>query len=157
MACARRFGWIGTEDLLSRMEATLATMHKLDRHHGHFLNWYDTQTLAPLLPMYLSTVDSGNLCGHLLAVSQSCRELAAAPYDRAALLHALKASKARLTPLLSKRSTLSQYLRDELTWLLADHRTTSTKTPAKMHKPVLETPKTHERLQPRHFGACHIL
>ena len=75
-ACARQFGWISTPELLTRMEATLTTLNQLQRHRGHFLNWYDTQTLAPLLPMYVSTVDSGNLSGHLLAVAQACLELA---------------------------------------------------------------------------------
>ena len=75
-ACARAFGWIDTQQLLARLEATLATLATLQRHRGHFLNWYDTQTRAPLLPMYVSTVDSGNLSGHLLAVAQACRELA---------------------------------------------------------------------------------
>ncbi|WP_088278463.1 GH36-type glycosyl hydrolase domain-containing protein [Ideonella sp. A 288] len=78
-ACARRFGWIGTPQLLARLEATLATLATLQRHRGHFLNWYDTRTGAPLLPMYVSTVDSGNLSGHLLAVAQACREQARAP------------------------------------------------------------------------------
>ncbi len=76
-ACARRFGWITTAELVERLHATLATLDRLQRHRGHFLNWYDTQTLAPLLPMYVSSVDSGNLCGHLLAVAQACIELAA--------------------------------------------------------------------------------
>ena len=76
-ACARRFGWIDTLDLLSRLDATLATLDRLQRHRGHFLNWYDTSTCAPLMPMYVSTVDSGNLSGHLLAVAQACLELSA--------------------------------------------------------------------------------
>jgi cyclic beta-1,2-glucan synthetase len=75
-ACAHRFGWIGTLDLVTRLEATLATLATLERHRGHFLNWYDTETGAPLLPMYVSTVDSGNLSGHLLAVAQACLALA---------------------------------------------------------------------------------
>jgi cyclic beta-1,2-glucan synthetase len=81
-ACARQFGWIDTAELITRMEATLATMSRLQRHRGHFLNWYDTQTLAPLLPMYVSTVDSGNLSGHLLAVAQACLEWARDPHHR---------------------------------------------------------------------------
>ena len=91
VACAREFGWIDCAALLARMEATLATLGRLQRHRGHFLNWYDTQTLAPLLPMYVSTVDSGNLCGHLLGVAQACRELARAPaqHESAARLCAL--------------------------------------------------------------------
>ena len=76
-ACARAFGWIDTPQLLARLEATLATLQRLQRQRGHFLNWYDTQTCAPLLPLYVSTVDSGNLSGHLLAVAGACRELAA--------------------------------------------------------------------------------
>ena len=79
VACAKAFGWIGVEDLLNRLEATLATLATLQRHRGHFLNWYDSQTGAPLLPMYVSTVDSGNLTGHLLAVAQACRALAGTP------------------------------------------------------------------------------
>jgi cyclic beta-1,2-glucan synthetase len=76
VACAHRFGWVGTPELLQRLEATLATLDRLQRHRGHFLNWYDTQTGAPLLPMYVSTVDSGNLSGHLLALAQACIEFA---------------------------------------------------------------------------------
>ena len=40
----------------------------LERHRGHFYNWYDTRTLAPLMPRYVSTVDSGNLSAHLLTL-----------------------------------------------------------------------------------------
>ncbi|MES2958370.1 MAG: glucoamylase family protein [Pseudomonadota bacterium] len=93
-ACARRFGWIDTPQLLARLEATLATLATLERHRGHFLNWYDTQSCAPLLPMYVSTVDSGNLSGHLLALAQACREAPPdGPADAATLqrLHAVAA------------------------------------------------------------------
>ncbi len=81
VACAREFGWIGTQDLLQRLEASLATLDRMQRHRGHFLNWYDTTTLAPLLPMYVSTVDSGNLSGHLLTLAQACLALADQPPD----------------------------------------------------------------------------
>ena len=76
-ACAQAFGWISPAELAQRLENTLATMQRLARHRGHFYNWYDTQTGQPLLPCYVSTVDSGNLSGHLLAVAQACRALAA--------------------------------------------------------------------------------
>ena len=124
VASARRFGWIGTQELLARLEATLATLHMLQRHRGHFLNWYDTQTLAPLLPMYVSTVDSGNLCGHLLAVAQACLELADAPFDDRAARHAITTSSQRLQPLLAARPGLAQAQRQALRWCLADHRAT---------------------------------
>ena len=109
VACAREFGWIGTQDLLSRMEATLATLDRLQRHRGHFLNWYDTQSAAPLLPMYVSTVDSGNLGGHLLAVAQACLALAHAPHDPSASQRALQASRERLAPLLVARHRLTPF------------------------------------------------
>jgi len=51
----------------------------MERHRGHFYNWYDTRDLTPLLPRYVSTVDSGNLAACLLAVKQGCLELVHAP------------------------------------------------------------------------------
>ena len=122
VACARQFGWIGTQDMLSRLNATLATLLTLERHRGHFLNWYDTQSGAPLLPTYVSTVDSGNLSGHLLALAQACLELAHAPLDGAAHLRAISRSRARMAPLLALRPQLPPQLREELRWLIADHR-----------------------------------
>src|SRR5215213_4319540 len=71
---ARDLGYIGALELVERQELTFATLAKLGRLHGHFFNWYDTRTLEPLLPQYISTVDSGNLAGHLIAVKQACIE-----------------------------------------------------------------------------------
>jgi cyclic beta-1,2-glucan synthetase len=96
VACARRFGWIGTQELIARLDATLTTLDQLPHHRGHLVNWIDTQTKAALLPMYVSTVDSGNLSGHLLAVAQACRELAGAPADASAARRTLHASSLRL-------------------------------------------------------------
>ena len=124
VACARQFGWIGTQDVLARLEATLATLARMQRHRGHFLNWYDTQTCAPLLPMYVSTVDSGNLSGHLLAVAQACLELADAPSGQAASQRALQTGRQRFAALLAQRTRLSAAQRNELRWHLADHRAT---------------------------------
>jgi cyclic beta-1,2-glucan synthetase len=76
---AHDFGWIGVLETVERLEATLQTMGKLRRVRGHFCNWYDTRDLRPLEPIYVSTVDSGNLAGHLIALSQSCRELIQRP------------------------------------------------------------------------------
>ena len=73
---ARDFGWIGTMEALERVEATLATMRQLELFRGHFLNWYGTLDLRPLEPRYVSSVDSGNLAGHLLVLGNSARELA---------------------------------------------------------------------------------
>jgi len=70
---ARDFGWAGTNDTVDRLEATLATMSGLQRFRGHFYNWYDTRDLRPLDPQYVSSVDSGNLAGHLIALANACR------------------------------------------------------------------------------------
>ncbi|HEY7546766.1 MAG TPA: hypothetical protein VID27_17875, partial [Blastocatellia bacterium] len=78
-AAARDMGYVGLLELIERLELTFATMDKLDRFHGHFLNWYDTRTLTPLVPQYISTVDSGNLAGHLLALKQGCIEMVELP------------------------------------------------------------------------------
>ena len=72
---AREFGWIGIEETVTRLENTMSTLDRLERFHGHFLNWYDTTTGEALFPRYVSSVDSGNLAGHLLAVSQGCERL----------------------------------------------------------------------------------
>ena len=62
------FGYISTAQLMERTANTLATMKTLERHRGHFYNWYDTRSLKPLPPLYLSTVDSGNLEALLLTL-----------------------------------------------------------------------------------------
>jgi len=62
------FGYISAGRLVERTANALHTMAALERHRGHFCNWYDTQSLQPLLPIYISTVDSGNLAGHLLTL-----------------------------------------------------------------------------------------
>lgn len=76
VTCARRFGWISTADLVARLQATLSTADKLPKHEGHLYNWYQTETLEILQPAYVSTVDSGNLAGHLIATSGACKSLA---------------------------------------------------------------------------------
>ncbi|MGA7105696.1 MAG: glucoamylase family protein [Candidatus Deferrimicrobiaceae bacterium] len=69
------FGYLPPGHLVERTENALRTMDALPRHRGHFYNWYDTQSLEPLLPLYVSTVDSGNLAGHLLTLRQGLLEL----------------------------------------------------------------------------------
>ncbi len=61
-------GWIGPAALVDRASDTLATLAGMQRFRGHFYNWYDTRTLDPLPPGYISTVDSGNLAGHMLVL-----------------------------------------------------------------------------------------
>ena len=65
---AHDFGYLSMGAFLERTGHTLRTLLSLERYHGHFFNWYDTQTLQPLRPQYVSTVDSGNLAGYLLTL-----------------------------------------------------------------------------------------
>ncbi len=70
-------GYITPDDLARRLSTTLDTLDALVKHEGHILNWYDTSTLKPLEPRYVSTVDSGNLAAYLWTVCQACEDLAA--------------------------------------------------------------------------------
>ncbi|HEY8937358.1 MAG TPA: glucoamylase family protein, partial [Cyclobacteriaceae bacterium] len=72
---AHDFGYITSTQLIDRIADTFSTMHKLERYKGHFYNWYNTQTLAILHPHYISTVDSGNLAGHLLTLRQGLMDM----------------------------------------------------------------------------------
>jgi cellobiose phosphorylase len=62
------FGYITAGEVMARTSRTLASVDRLQRHRGHLFNWYDTRSLEPLRPLYISTVDSGNLAGHLLTL-----------------------------------------------------------------------------------------
>jgi cyclic beta-1,2-glucan synthetase len=73
------FGYIPAGECLQRVGNTLATMEKLERYRGHFFNWYDTRTLQPLHPQYVSSVDSGNLAGSLLTLQAGLAELSNQP------------------------------------------------------------------------------
>ncbi|MCX6915694.1 MAG: cyclic beta 1-2 glucan synthetase, partial [Verrucomicrobia bacterium] len=73
------FGYLSVGQLLQRTKDALGAMQRLERYRGHFFNWYDTRTLTPLLPLYVSSVDSGNLAGHLLTLGPGLAELPAQP------------------------------------------------------------------------------
>ncbi len=64
------FGYITVPGLFDRVHATLDSLEKMARHRGHFYNWYDIDSLQPLAPRYVSTVDSGNLIGCLLVLAR---------------------------------------------------------------------------------------
>ncbi len=76
---AHDLGIIATAELVERVDSTLTTIEGLERLEGHLFNWYDTVSLAPLPPRYVSTVDSGNLAGALIALSEGLRRLAREP------------------------------------------------------------------------------
>ena len=98
---AHDFGYLTLDRLLQRTRATFDSMDRLERYRGHLFNWYDTCSLAPLHPRYVSTVDSGNLAGHLLTLRQGLlglrhytplrARLLDGLQDTAGVLHALSA------------------------------------------------------------------
>jgi cyclic beta-1,2-glucan synthetase len=75
-------GYLDSIGLSTRLSATMDTLQQLDRFRGHFLNWYDTQTLQTLNPRYVSTVDSGNLSASLIVTARACRAMEEEPVFR---------------------------------------------------------------------------
>ena len=69
------FGYLSVSRMLSRTHQTFDTLDVLPKHNGHLYNWYDTISLDPLIPKYISTVDNGNLVGHLLTYKQGLLEI----------------------------------------------------------------------------------
>ncbi len=76
---AHDFGFIGTDEMVERTETVLDALEGLERYRGHLLNWYDTRSLAPLAPAYVSTVDSGNVAAAMLTLAEGLRQAALSP------------------------------------------------------------------------------
>ncbi len=72
------FGFISKSELFTRLTETINTLDKLEKYNGHFYNWYQTDSLAPLRPAYVSTVDSGNMATSLIAIKQACIDISQA-------------------------------------------------------------------------------
>jgi cyclic beta-1,2-glucan synthetase len=104
-AAAHDLGYVGTLELVERLELSLETLQRLPKFRGHLFNWYDTRTLEPLNPQYVSTVDSGNLAGHLLALRQACVELPERPLFGAHTLAGLADTVALLGQELERAGT----------------------------------------------------
>ncbi len=86
---AHDLGFISAADMTERLEHTFTTLASLPRYRGHFYNWYNLNDLRVLEPPYISTVDSGNVAGHLIALRQACLQLAEQQQEIGARLHAL--------------------------------------------------------------------
>ena len=76
---ATDLGYLNTDDFLDRCSQTFKTLNRLERYEGHLLNWFDTRTLQPLMPRYVSTVDSGNLLACLWVFERGCEDQLHAP------------------------------------------------------------------------------
>jgi cyclic beta-1,2-glucan synthetase len=84
------FGFIGPSELSLRLTRAFESISRLPHYQGHLFNWYDTRNLHALLPRYVSTVDSGNLAGCLLALKQGCLDVTKAPVVRVEFWDGLK-------------------------------------------------------------------
>ncbi|HEX4044133.1 MAG TPA: glucoamylase family protein, partial [Gammaproteobacteria bacterium] len=124
------FGYINGNQLLERVANTIETMTHLEKYRGHFYNWYDTQTLAPLHPRYVSTVDGGNLAGHLLTLRQGLLALADDALLRVAYLDGLEDT---LHVLAETLSIPLPPLFNTFQQLLQDIRSTFTNWPAALN------------------------
>jgi cyclic beta-1,2-glucan synthetase len=86
---AAEFGYLTISEFVEQTESTLQTMSRMERHFGHFLNWYETGSLKPLEPRFVSSVDSGNLAASLWALKQGCIELLSQPLLRQSALEGI--------------------------------------------------------------------
>ena len=87
---ARDFGYIGIVEMIEMLSNTFSTIEKLDMWHGHLLNWYDTRTLKPLRPRFISTVDSGNFISYLITLEQGLKKYLHAPLTDKSFVWGLK-------------------------------------------------------------------
>ncbi len=86
------FGYIGPSELTLRLRLAFDSINRMTHYQGHLFNWYDTRNLQPLPPRYVSTVDSGNFAGCLLALKQGCKDVSEAPVVRAEVWEGLRDS-----------------------------------------------------------------
>jgi cyclic beta-1,2-glucan synthetase len=160
---ARDFGYLSVSGLLERTELTLTTMQRMDRHRNHFYNWYDTRTLQPLVPLYVSSVDSGNLAGHLLTLGAGLRELASATiydhqimaglHDTASIVASMVGDSPSLTALIHDLANPPPGMRAACALLervIAEARLLGT-DPAAQHEPAANWVKTWQ-----HNGIAHL-
>ncbi len=89
---ARDFGYIGTNTMIETIDHIIHTMEKLEKWNGHLLNWYNTKTLRPLQPIYISTVDSGNLVSYLITLEQGLLEYLKRPLVEDVFIEGLRDS-----------------------------------------------------------------
>jgi cyclic beta-1,2-glucan synthetase len=95
-------GYLDQFGLATRLDNTIETLESLECFRGHFLNWYDTQTLNPLTPRYISTVDSGNLAASLIIITQACKSMPENPIFRWDLWQGYLDTLSNLTEILKK-------------------------------------------------------
>jgi cyclic beta-1,2-glucan synthetase len=82
-------GWSTLSEFVTDVEKTRETMERMPKSDGNFYNWYDTQTLEAVPPLFISTVDNGNLVCCLWTLKQACLEATRQPLFRNALIEGI--------------------------------------------------------------------
>ncbi|MBK9103872.1 MAG: hypothetical protein IPL92_04740 [Saprospiraceae bacterium] len=144
---AHDFGYQATTQLLQRTQNTITTMQGLERYRGHLFNWYDTQSLLPLYPRYVSTVDSGNLAASLLTLKEGLLELYTQPILRPALYEGLFDTISVLG-LKSKESANIQKIKEDTFHSINEESITITTALLFLEKLVQATEALSEKLSP---------
>ncbi|HEV8455446.1 MAG TPA: glucoamylase family protein [Gemmatimonadales bacterium] len=124
-ASAWDLGFITLDDMTRRLELAFRALERMRRFHGHFYNWYNLLDLNVLEPAYVSTVDSGNLAGHLIALRQACLAVADEPVYDARIWRALDTALALADERLRKLAPghpAAQYLKTAHAALVASRR-----------------------------------
>ena len=106
-------GYLSALQMIERLEHTFETLGQLERFRGHFFNWYDTITLDPLLPRYVSTVDSGNLIGLLVTLRSGLLEIGSTPVLHASVLRGISDTVRELRVAVEA----TEYDHDDLTYV----------------------------------------
>ncbi len=98
-------GYVDLLNLGARLQSSLENLERMERYRGHFLNWFDTRSLEPLPPRYVSTVDSGNLAACLISLAQGLKTMADKPLFRPEAIQGLMDSAALILDLSSQFET----------------------------------------------------
>ena len=116
---AHDLGYLSLGRLVDRLEKTFDALEQMEKHWGHFYNWYETRTLRPLPPAYISTVDSGNLLGCLLTLKQGLIEKTREPVLGHAVVAGLTDTFRLIDESWRERRAIEQILQEEPGDLLA--------------------------------------
>jgi len=106
------FGYIPAASVVEHFERIIKTLVRLEKFNGHFLNWYDVNTMEPLLPRYISTVDNGNMVGHFIAAREALLEFKHAPLLK-------EQHKAHIAAALSQLSDCASELNENLIYRIS--------------------------------------
>jgi hypothetical protein len=118
VAC--EFGYLTVPEFAERVSSTLATYAMLPKYRGHLYNWYDTRTLKPMPPLFVSAVDNGNLVASFWTLEEGCLDqlrkplfspaLAQGLWDHLRLLADLRAFPRKRISALEKQTTGENWL-----------------------------------------------